>query len=181
MLFTASSSSSFYFLPSCLRVSFFRLPAIFFFFFATRNFAYSRLFPAHCAYVLPQQKCKHVRSAVLETWMAASERRGRSVVVGRVETWASAKVRSRPGMQPGSERARSVVESRDLDAKSQASAKIYSRPGCNEPSKCENLLETWMQRASECENLLETCTSRPGWIECEGPLRRFTLAHAKKT
>ncbi|CAK9276689.1 unnamed protein product [Sphagnum jensenii] len=83
--------------------------------------------------------------------MAASERRGRRVVVGRVETWASAKLRSRPGMQPGSEGARSVVESRDLDATSkrvrksardldatsQASAKICSRPGCNEEASAK--------------------------------------------
>jgi hypothetical protein len=114
--------------------------------------------------------------------MAASERRGRSVVVGRVETWASAKVRSRPGMQPGE----------------QESAKCggESRPGCNEPNKCENLLETWMQRAKQVRKSARDLDaksqasakicSRPvrrdlDGIECEGPLRRFTLAHAKKT
>ncbi|CAK9232391.1 unnamed protein product [Sphagnum troendelagicum] len=62
-------------------------------------------------------------------------------VWSRVETW----------MQPGSEKARSVVESRDLDATSkrvresardldatsQASAKIYSRPGCNEQASAK--------------------------------------------
>jgi hypothetical protein len=179
MLFTVSSSSSFYFLPSCLRVSFFRLPAIFLIFFATRNFAYSRLFPAHCAYVLPQQKCKHVRSAVLETWMGSERASGEGEVL-----WSG---ESRPGRvrrcgrdlgcNRGSKRARSVVESRDLDATSQTSAKIYSRPGCNEPSKCENLLETWMQRASECENLLETWMQRAS--ECENLLETW-MQRAKR-
>lgn len=73
--------------------------------------------------------------------MLWSESRDLGECEGAVETWDAA----------GG--ARSVVESRDLDAKEQASAKICSRPGCKEQS--------------ECENLLETCTSRPGWIECE--------------
>jgi len=183
MLFTVSSSSSFYFLPSCLRVSFFRLPAIFLIFFATRNFAYSRLFPAHCAYVLPQQKCKHVRSAVLETWMGSERASGEGEVL-----WSG---ESRPGrvrrcgrdlgcnrgarerevwsrVETWMQRSKQVRKyTRDLDATSQASAKIYSRPGCKEQAS-----------AKIC--------SRPVRRDLDGSsvkvrLRRFTLAHAKKT
>jgi hypothetical protein len=198
MLFTVSSSSSFYFLPSCLRVSFFRLPAIFFNFFCHQEFCLFTSIPRTlrvCSAAAEVQTCSFRCSRDLDG-QRASERRGRSVVVGRVETWASAKVRSRPGMQPGE----------------QESAKCggESRPGCNEPNKCENLLETWMQRAKQVRKSARDLDakskrvrksardldaksqasakicSRPvrrdlDGIECEGPLRRFTLAHAKKT
>jgi hypothetical protein len=180
MLFTASS---FFFLPSCASL-FSAFPDYYYYFFATTDFAYSRLFSAHCAHVLPQQKCKHVRSAVLETWMAASERRGRIVVVRE----------SRPG------RVRRC--GRDLGCSRGAREReVWSRveTWMQGASKCENLLETWMQPASECENLLETCTSRPGCNQqasakiCSRPVRRdldgssaksasaLQAAHAKKT
>lgn len=187
MLFTRFFFFFFFFLlPSFLlaRLFFSAFPR-FLFFFLPPGILLIHVYSPHTARMFCRSRSANMFVPLFSRpgWQRASERRGRSVVVGRVETWASAKVRSRPGMQPGSERARSVVESRDLDAKIQASAKIYSRPGCNEPSECENLLETWMQRASECgnlletwmqrasecENLLETCTSRPGWIKCEGP------------
>ncbi len=60
--------------------------------------------------------------------MLWSESRDLGECEGAVETWDAA---------GGSERARSVVESRDLDAKEQASAKICSRPGCKEQASAK--------------------------------------------
>jgi hypothetical protein len=128
----------FFLLPSFLLARLFFPPSRDFFnFFCHQEFCLFTSIPRTlrvCSAAAEVQTCSFRCSRDLDG-QRASERRGRSVVVGRVETWASAKVRSRPGMQPGE----------------QESAKCggESRPGCNEPNKCENLLETWMQRAKQ--------------------------------
>ncbi len=181
MLFTASSSSSsssFYFLPSC--ASLFSAFPDFLIFFCHQEFC---LFTSILRTLRVSSAAAEVQTCSFRCSrdLDGSERAARAKCCGRrVETWASAKVRSRPGMQPGSERARSVVGESRPGCNEQANAKICSRPGCNEQAN-----------AKIC--------SRPGCNEqasakiCSRPVRRdldgssvksasaLHAAHAKKT